>query len=690
MSLNFNSPFLSANQWISNPVNRNLSNRSPVEGPTYKKRLETYFIGLVNLAAFRQLPMVLRKIMPDPARWGADSVTSGIFTFQLQTQEYSNWRVLRRGDWFAGFAGYFGSGSGVVSFYSRVAGLTLLQAAMDLAITLNVKWEDRQIFGRESKGLKQDLSPLMGRHSLASSTERLKIYLGKTGRPILVAIEQLWPEYSVEYLIRCQIGKGESFWVPAMPDGLLPFFWSPVPGQYEPGHAHFVPAEFDSRLDTFGSTFFTTVPGGNGNIHATDLAKFQGWTLHLELLPEELINAALIEAKVREARVKACTFSLIGEYGEHDVSQIVSLAEARGFSVGLTKLPKSTDALPIVDDVELAESEIDERPWLVRNLMKAASFGLLYAPPKHGKSWLAMHIAYLCAGGGRIGSWSADGGLNVLIIEGEMDKRDAQRNLRRVGKAYLKNNKGSVKHLSADAMDEEEINILDPKFQELLEPRLKGFDVIILDNLNCLTGEAEADTASKFVKLKRWAFEQKRKGRTVLGIDHTNQDGGVKGTQDKLRRAEFFVRLDGLEYDNDDRFSMNVTVTPRWYVPLRDKSFRVTFELSREVCRIVSSEAEKCYDPKEWEVMQETARVSFLRDHRGPKNEPTFVEIGAVLRISKTKANDYYRAIEDYDEEKKMAIKQLVEQIANGAIGRQLLSDFAVHYPDGGEPISDG
>lgn len=628
------------------------------QAPSYNMRLLSNFAGRIELTAFSQLEWLLRKILPVPQKWERDRVTSDGLTFHLRPHKYPDGYVAARGHWIDRDGN---RGLGIVSFCERVSGLTYSQAIQHLAVTLKMKWSDRQVFEKISGRLKLDENPLQIRPTVFSVGEGYAFYFAETGRPNLVAIKRRFPFYTIDYLIRCESRGHDSFWVPAMPEK-LPFFKVPFPGQPS-GAVRFLPSEFDPRFEKASEWLLTAVPGGNGNLYATELSIFAGWNAHIEFQLNELINAELILSKVRGAGLKACTFNLIGETRSYDIGEIVALAEKRGFIFDKVERPQAPEVLTNRGTRRAGDKiaeQLVEREVILAPFLSAGGLCWFFGPPGIGKSYSLMYFAYLMSLGGRLGFVRSAGGKRVFYLDGEVALTVFENALVRICRgAKDTSGKAPFGYWCAKGTPEGVINLLESVWQERLLEELaqEKIEVLILDNFYSLTN----DHPSEFPEFLKLLQKIQAMGVAIIVSDHTNRKGELQGHGTKPRVAETIVEVGRPEKARLGDGLISFEVTKARDGIIEEKSYlvaRKNFADGAFKMEPVDDEHELTAEDEVSDESVQLAQVVYLKDHLGL----SFPKIQDQFGIRRSTAGDRYKKAKSLKGEERFAFVKALQK----------------------------
>ena len=182
---------------------------------------------------------------------------------------------------------------------------------------------------------------------------------------------------------------------------------------------------------------------------------------------------------------------------------------------------------------ELLEREIPPREFLLNPLLPQQSLSMIYSTRGLGKTFLAIHLAYAVATGGKLFDWEAPSPKRVLYLDGEMPAVSLQERFA----ALVAADSRAVDHLSNN------LRIVPQEFQEHGMPDLASIkgqaifdtivsdvDLIIVDNISTLCRFGAENNADDWTVVSNWALKMRRLGKSVVFIHHAGKGGQQRGT----------------------------------------------------------------------------------------------------------------------------------------------------------------
>ncbi len=198
----------------------------------------------------------------------------------------------------------------------------------------------------------------------------------------------------------------------------------------------------------------------------------------------------------------------------------------------------NTPQYSVVSLRNLLEMEIPEREWIAYPFIQEKSLAILYAQRGIGKTYFAMTLGMAIASGKNAFNFTIPKSRSVLYIDGEMTGKDFQTRITNLGFGMDLCNPDTFdrfKILSNDLSESTLPNIGTPKGQEQITALLGDCELIIIDNLSALCSFGKENEAESWTPMQRWLIDLKRRGKSVLLIDHSGKDPehGNRGTSKK-------------------------------------------------------------------------------------------------------------------------------------------------------------
>jgi hypothetical protein len=165
-------------------------------------------------------------------------------------------------------------------------------------------------------------------------------------------------------------------------------------------------------------------------------------------------------------------------------------------------------------------------PWL-----QEQSLVMIHGWRGHGKTNFALSAAIAIATGVPFGLWKVPEAQPVVYIDLEMDSPTMQKRMRAiVASNGRKPASGYFRFYTPDRQPGRILNLASADDQEALGPFLEGAAVVFVDNLSAgFRGLVENDAESA-EPMMEFGLAQRRAGRAVVFLHHSNKDGKQRGT----------------------------------------------------------------------------------------------------------------------------------------------------------------
>jgi hypothetical protein len=214
-----------------------------------------------------------------------------------------------------------------------------------------------------------------------------------------------------------------------------------------------------------------------------------------------------------------------------------------------------TDDLPhLILARDLMAAELPRRQLLLDPLLTTKSLALLYGPRGHGKTFVAMGIAWAVASGASFLGWRADTPRHVAYLDGEMAAGDIRDRLAMLGPVPDK-----LELMLADLGTFTSTPDLGTERGVLELCALFGNrfpDLMVIDNLASLAGFR--GNPDPWRHLQRFLMMMRRLETAVLVVHHANKQGLQRGTSRRedlvdlvmaIRRPADYRQSDGARFE---------------------------------------------------------------------------------------------------------------------------------------------
>lgn len=308
-----------------------------------------------------------------------------------------------------------------------------------------------------------------------------------------------------------------------------------------------------------------------------------GWTVHVafsasNLAPvaksakEQFPDSSIIicgdndeagRKKGEEAARVANTQLVLPQFISGNGTDFNDLHQSEGIEVVRSQLESALTrqhGLVALDMSEFLSMQIPDRGYLLSPILPVQGIGILYAPRGVGKTFAALSVAVAVASGGAIFNWRAPMPKKTLYVDGEMPPTSMQSRLSSlVGGMSIPPQ--ALKNLSLITPDLQPCAMPDlstPNGQAMIEPLLKGVDMVVLDNIATLCRTGKENESQSWQAMQAWLLDLRRRGITVLLIHHAGKSGDQRGTSAKedimdtvisLRRPREYAMAEGARFE---------------------------------------------------------------------------------------------------------------------------------------------
>lgn len=208
----------------------------------------------------------------------------------------------------------------------------------------------------------------------------------------------------------------------------------------------------------------------------------------------------------------------------------LKMADVPSSSPGNNSTKGSFVALSALDFLNY---QLPKHEYILDPILPCQGLALLYAPRGLGKTHLALTIACCVALGMPVLRWETHKPRNVLFIDGEMPGWMLQNRLRCLLNGLEATPPDTLQIVTPDCQPNFIPNFATPEGQAILEPKLTGVELLILDNLATLCRVGKENESESWLPIQTWLLALRRRGIAVILVHHANKSGGQRGTSSR-------------------------------------------------------------------------------------------------------------------------------------------------------------
>ena len=217
-------------------------------------------------------------------------------------------------------------------------------------------------------------------------------------------------------------------------------------------------------------------------------------------------------------------------------------------------------ALVAVDMEAFLSMPLPERGFLLAPILPTQGIAIMYAPRGIGKTFAALSVAVAIAAGGEVFNWRASTPKKVLYIDGEMPAITMQERLAALvsGMAAPPHALRNLTIITPDIQPCSMPDLSTLSGQAVVEPFLKGVDMVVLDNISTLCRTGKENESQSWQPMQSWLLDLRRRGLAVLLIHHAGKSGDQRGTSARedimdtvisLRRPREYNMAEGARFE---------------------------------------------------------------------------------------------------------------------------------------------
>lgn len=197
---------------------------------------------------------------------------------------------------------------------------------------------------------------------------------------------------------------------------------------------------------------------------------------------------------------------------------------------------------------ELLYGPKPEQHMIIDPLFKTRTLVIIFAEGGVGKTFFSLYLAHCIATMNSFLRWRPEKSHIVLYFDGEMGAAELASRIERMEEAAPHSvSPDKLRWVLAESFSTGSLpNLASVVGQEIYNEEIEAAqaDVVVIDNLQAcsfpIKGESEA---TMWLPIQAWAYNQKKKGRLVILIDHANKAGQIYGSSRKRNTADLVLEL---------------------------------------------------------------------------------------------------------------------------------------------------
>jgi putative DNA primase/helicase len=216
--------------------------------------------------------------------------------------------------------------------------------------------------------------------------------------------------------------------------------------------------------------------------------------------------------------------------GAHDAAE---LAELRDMILRGKRVRKADRvAVKSLGMEEFMELTFPPREHLLKPWLTTASVIMIDALPGHGKTWLALSLAYAVAAGEPLLEWRVERRARVLFVDGELSGELLQQRVKKLGPALPNSDFRMLSHAQFEARGAPMLDLGEAAGRDALDDEIERhkIDLIILDSITTLIRSGDDNDLESWRAIQAWSLKHRARGRTVIFLHHHGRSGNPRGT----------------------------------------------------------------------------------------------------------------------------------------------------------------
>jgi putative DNA primase/helicase len=210
------------------------------------------------------------------------------------------------------------------------------------------------------------------------------------------------------------------------------------------------------------------------------------------------------------------------------------------------------------------------RQFLLKPWLTTTGLTMIDAAAGHGKTWLALSIAYAVASGRPLLEWPCERAGKVLYVDGELPGELLQTRLKLLGPPLPETSLRVVSHSQFEMRSALILDLGTQDGRALLDQYIEtcDIDLIILDSVSTLVRSGTDNDVESWRAIQEWSLKHRARGRAVIYLHHHGRSGNPRGTSAReivLDTRIKLVRDDTLSTENESALRLEFPKAREFY-----------------------------------------------------------------------------------------------------------------------------